>query len=528
MTGLKEAQYSLQISERRFRTLVAGTTALVWQTDSAGNFSAPMPQWEEFTGQRWPAYKGRGAAEAVHPADRDAAAAAWRSALQDGAAYSADFRLWHEPSRSWRHMVARGTPVTGDNGEIIEWIGAMTDDTARRRLEDKLRQSAKMESLGVLAGGVAHDFNNILVGILGNASLLESTIRDPSERDLVQEIVHAGERAATLTQQMLAYSGRGRFVVEVASVAAEIARLEPQLRALLPSHVALSLELDRTVPETEIDRVQIEQLLTNLVVNAAESIEGSSGSITIAARPAILSANADGFALGQHPEAGSYAVIEVRDTGHGMDAATQAKIFDPFFSTRFTGRGLGLPAALGIARGHLGAIRLYSRPGEGATFQVYLPAFTRAVAAARAVGVGETEGRIAEPAIKDSRRSVLIVDDEEVVRSFASSALDRQGFRAIPAESGKRAVEMLRADPAAFAAVLLDLTMPGMSGQQTLAALRAIRPDLPVLASSGYSASDAESQFGGRVEGFIQKPYTPRELADALRQVLALEVISDD
>jgi PAS domain S-box-containing protein len=514
ISDLEAVQRSLEVSERRFRTLVAGTTALVWQTDAAGNFNAPIPQWEEFTGQKWPAYGDRGALDAIHPDDRDRTAASWEEAVRTGQPFHAEFRLWNAASRSWRDVISRGIPLKDRDGTIIEWIGTITDYTERRALEEKLRQAAKAESLGILAGGIAHDFNNLLVGILGNASLLEASLANETHREIAREVMRAAERAAGLTRQMLAYSGHGRFVVEEVNLAREIAAMEPRLREMVPAHIQLKLELGEEIPPVQIDRTQFEQLLMSLTANAGEAIDTDSGVVTIAIQTEKLTGEEGGFVFDDRLEPGTYAVLEVRDTGHGMDPATQSKIFDPFFTTKFTGRGLGLAAVSGIVRGHEGGIRIESRVGEGSIFRIYLPC------AKPGATKSSTENRGTATALPDARPVVLVVDDEGVVRNFAASALQRAGYRALLAEGGARAVELFRADPNGIAAVLLDLTMPAMNGQQTLAALRAIRPDVKIIATSGYSQADALPRFSGKVEGFIQKPYTARALAATLRVLL--------
>jgi PAS domain S-box-containing protein len=513
ITDLKQAQEALQINEQRFRLLVSGTTLMVWHTDAAGGFASPQPQWEEFTGQKWPAYSGRGALDVIHPADRDALAKAWDRAIAARVSFVLSYRLWHEQTQNWRFVTTRATPLIGPEGEIREWIGILTDETERRKVEERLREAAKFESLAVLAGGIAHDFNNLLVGILGNASLLESSIENPDDRELAREVIRAGERAAALTQQMLAYSGRGRFVVQHADLSAEIEKLEPRLREIMPSSVRLAFDLARELPECEIDCTQIEQLVGNLVQNAAEAIPPSGGEVTVTTRTEVLPGGGAGFAFGDQVESGSYVVLEVSDTGQGMDGPTQSRIFDPFFSTRFTGRGLGLPVVLGIVRGHKGAIRVESISGRGSVFRIYLPASKIQRSECR-------EERVGTPAIGDSRPAVLVVDDEIMVRSFVASALRRYGFQVLLAENGAQALDILRSRPDGIAAVLLDLTMPQMNGQETLANLRGIRSSLPVIASSGYSSTEALERFGGRIEAFIQKPYSPKHLAAVIRSVL--------
>jgi signal transduction histidine kinase len=268
------------------------------------------------------------------------------------------------------------------------------DITHLKHAEQAVRRAQKLESLGVLAGGVAHDFNNLLTGIMGNASLLADTCGDPEHQEMALEVLAASERAADLTRQLLAYAGRGRFVMEhvnLSKLAAEVVELLPRS---LPGGVRLEARLDAELPDVWADATQMRQLITNVLLNGAEAIGVERGG-TVAVRTGVESVDAGARLMFTSGELGPgrYVVLEVEDDGCGMDAGTQARIFDPFFTTKFAGRGLGLAAVLGIVRGHEGAIRVESRPGEGTRVKVLLPCAlacgSRAGAGGQGPGAGE-------------------------------------------------------------------------------------------------------------------------------------------
>lgn len=270
-----------------------------------------------------------GGSQAIHPDDRDAVADQWRQAVTNRKSLLAEFRLWHEPAREYRYVSSRGIPLINSEGEILEWIGTITDISDRHRLEEKLRQSAKLESLGVLAGGIAHDFNNLLVGILGNAGLLESG-SDPGQREILDQIVTAAERAAALTRQMLAYSGQGRFIVEPTNLSSETAQILPLVRSSIPKHVELVLNLAEKLPPADVDRSQFQQLVMNLVINGAEAIDDRSGTVTVATY--IETLNREDITRqfqGEQIQPGLYVVLEVQDSGHGMDIVTLSRFSTP-------------------------------------------------------------------------------------------------------------------------------------------------------------------------------------------------------
>ena len=342
----------------------------------------------------------------------------------------------------------------------------------------------------MLAGGVAHDFNNLLVGVIGNASLAQEMLPpDHSAAELMATVVKTGEQAAHLTRQMLAYSGKGKFLVEPLEISALVRDIIELVRPSIPKKVALNLDLDEDLPSIEADRGQVQQILMNLAINAAEAIGSHDGQVTVRTRTQVV----DDDYLRRHPEAadlppGQYVVLEVRDTGCGMDAAVKAKIFDPFFSTKFTGRGLGLAAVAGIVRGHKGAIVVTSAPGKGTTFEVLFPPAAHAA---------KRKPDAAPEAVLQGSGVVLVIDDEQVVRDMAKKALERHGYTVLVADGGLAAIDLLKRHPGNIDLAVLDLSMPGMSGEETLPELRKLRPEVKVFVSSGYSESRGDDHVPG-------------------------------
>ena len=313
---------------------------------------------------------------------------------------------------------------------------------------------------------------------------------------------------------MLAYSGKGRFVVERLDLSGLVPEMCELARVSMSKKIALGLALQRDLPAVEADRGQIQQIVMNLVLNAAEAIGDRGGTISVSTGVQDVEPRD----LLRHPEAGElrigkYVRFEVRDDGCGMDAATKARIFDPFFSTKFTGRGLGLAAVAGIVRGHQGAIVVNSVPGQGSCFAVLLPAARCTAAAAPPVSAAAGELR--------GSGTVLVVDDEPVVRTMAKKALELYGYEVLVAEGGPAAIDIANRHAGEIAAVVLDLSMPGMGGEETLPELRKIRPAARVVISSGYSEAEAMRFFHDQqVSGFIQKPYTPAGLARRLKAAI--------
>ena len=385
-------------------------------------------------------------------------------------------------------------------------------ERAQRDLQ--LQQLQKLESLGVLAGGIAHEFNNLLVGILGNASLAGLDLpADSPIRHSVSEIEQSAQRAAELTRQLLAYAGKGRFVVESVDCSRVVLETSALLRAAVSRKAHLDLTLAEGLPSIEVDVTQLRQALMNLISNASEALDEAGGHIRIeTGRMALQAGEMPAFVAGSEPSPGAHVFIDVIDDGRGMDDETKERIFDPFFTTKFTGRGLGLAATLGIVRGHRGGIQLTSAPGRGTSVRLLFPAVgTVATDTGAADGDGEWRGA----------GEVLVVDDEQSVRAVTSALLQRRGFTVTVVPGGHDAVALVREQPARFALVLLDLTMPDLDGRETLAELRRHAPHLKVVLMSGYNEQEATQQFGGRVlTGFLQKPFRAEQLARVVRTAL--------
>ena len=391
-------------------------------------------------------------------------------------------------------------------------------EEARLEMERRMLHAQKLESLGVLAGGIAHDFNNLLMAMLGNLELAQRDLSPvSSSRPRLAAASHAARRAADLTRQMLAYSGRGKFLIRQVNLNELVEENVHLLRTSIPRTVTLNLHLDRALPAVEADAGQIQQVTMNLITNAAEAIGGEPGVVTLSTGVR----DCDGSYLGrscldERPPAGRYVYVEVTDTGCGMDEETQKRMFEPFFTTKFTGRGLGLPAVFGIVRGHGGAILLDSAVGRGTTIRVLFPASGGAPAAAETAPAA-----VVEAAPGAGRGTILIVDDEEMVLQPCAAMVEYMGFTVLTAADGEEAVEMVRRHGASIRAIILDLTMPKLDGAAALERILLIEPGAQVILSSGYDEAEATGRVAkGQLAGFIRKPYYLEQLRTTLERVL--------
>jgi len=409
------------------------------------------------------------------------------------------------------------SPIKNDAGNITGFVSVQRDITDEKKQHERLEHSQRLESLGVLAGGIAHDFNNLLTAILGNAGLARRRI--DAGTPVIDNLIHieeASERAADLCKQMLAYSGKGKFIVVPINLSELIEDIIKLLHISINKNVSLRTDLDDKLPAIEADKAQMQQVIMNLVINASEAVGENNGNIVI--HTGTMEADA-AYLQSTHIDdplpAGRYVFMEISDDGCGMDSDTKKKLFDPFFTTKFTGRGLGMSAILGIVRGHNGAIKVYSEVGKGTTFKVLFPVTTDTI-------IHESPSMVENHKDWIGHGMILVVDDEPGLRETASLMLEDIGFQVTTACDGVEAVEIFGRLYDQIDAVLLDMTMPNMDGKVAFREIRRIDPDARVILSSGYNEQDATSHFAGKgLAGFIQKPYRLSFLRNKFQEIFS-------
>jgi PAS domain S-box-containing protein len=438
-----------------------------------------------------------------------------KAAATGQAVYDVELELaFFDGKRS--NIIGNAVPLLDAEGRSTGAVGVFVDITEHKRTEERLRRAQKLEGIGLLAGGIAHDFNNLLTVITGNAGL--ALDRYPLSEEL-QHIITASERAAHLTSQLLAYAGKGHFISKTFNLTDVVSGSAELLSVSVPKRVELKFNLSPEELLIKGDPSQIERVLTDLVINASEAIPPQTeGRIEVTTSdcgvtPETVLRDAQAFDI----RPGHFVCLEVTDNGAGMDEATLAQIFDPFFSTKFTGRGLGLPAVQGIVRSFDGFIQVHSSPGAGSTFRVFMPASAEKAAAAIPAG-----DRLGTSRRQDRRRAtILVVDDEDMLRSLACMTLRNQGHEVLEAKNGKDALEALAGASTLPTLVLLDLTMPVMGGAELVPILNHDYPGLRVIVTSGYSEEDARRDLPPEaIADFLQKPYTLTTLVDKVEEVL--------
>jgi two-component system CheB/CheR fusion protein len=433
-------------------------------------------------------------------------------ATEQGRAEDERWHLRKDGSRFW----ASGVMISlKEDDRIVGYAKVVRDFTERRQLEEAVRQTQRLESVGVLAAGVAHDFNNVLTAILGNVAMVRRRLETQQGGTELQEMLvsaeRAGNRAAHLVKQLLNYAGKGRREIQPVDIS-QVAR---DALSIVQASVSRKINLRSDIPQQsrmiQADVGQVQQLLLNLVLNGAEAIGDKEGEVFIRVRvrdvpEAELNRMYPGFTL----QARQYTEIIVSDTGSGMDEKTLQQIFDPFFTTKFLGRGLGLAAALGIVRAHGGGISVQSTPGKGSTFSVLLPAEQERPEAPMTVADSLTESARGEGL-------VLVIDDEVGIRSLLQHALEELGYTVLTAEHGAQGVELFERSLDEIILVLIDLVMPVLDGAETAARIRELDPEVPILITSGIADDDALRRFKDvRISGFVPKPFAPEQLAQAI------------
>ena len=434
------------------------------------------------------------------------------------------------PDGTFRQVVMAATPLHNADRKTAGYVGSITDVTELKkaeaehlRLEDRLQQARRLESLGVLGRG-AHDFNNLLVGVLGNAALALGELAPGSAaRCSIEQVELAARRAAELTRQMLAYSGKDRPVVAPVDLAELVRELAGLYGAAIGAGIELRLDLPEGLPAVEGDATQLRQVIMNLIVNAGEPMAGGPSVVTAELALAVVDAAAlVRLDAGTEIAVGPYLALRVTDTGNGMSEATRARIFEPFFTTKFTGRGLGLAASLGIVRGHGGGLEVDSVEGRGTTFTVYLPpvAPVAPVAAATPVAAGVPAAGAGSP-VAQLTGTVLLIEDDEGVRSVARRILESASLEVVAAVDGAAAIEAVEADPGRIVAVVIHYAATFLAGAALVTALRERDVAAPLVVTSGrpLEVGALLPAYQG-VVGFLQKPFGQAELVAAVRDVL--------
>ena len=518
VTELLRAEQALRKSEDTARTLLNATTDLAVLVQTDGTCIAVNDAAAQALGVSSEQLRGKRIYDLFEAAVRETREQYAAMAVQTG------MPVRYEEENARGIFDIHIFPVIGEGARVERLAVFPRDVTEERREEDERRalelrvqRTQKNESLAILAGGIAHDFNNLLVGILGNASLAleDGAVAGPTRR-CMEEVVDAAKRAAELSHQMLAYSGKGKAAVAPVDLNAIVREMHGLLDASLSRKAALRYELAPDLPAVEGDATQLRQVAMNLVLNASEALGDKAGVVILRtgcvhACFAYLATTTADDALSE----GRYVYLEVQDTGSGMDDATQRRIFDPFYTTKFTGRGLGLAATLGIVRGHGGAIHVDSSPGRGSTFRVLLPASIKAP-------TREVTDRVRSAGAWHGTGIAIVADADATVRDAQQRMLARLGFAVMPAATAREALALLDRHRADVVCAVLGVNLPDVEPEEMVEAVRRIRPGLPVILSSGYPRDSlpAAALRDARV-GFIQKPYDSATLTDLLAQVLA-------
>ncbi len=520
-TERKRAAEELARREERYRALVTATSSIVWTTDREGKFTEGQPTWEQYTGQSWEDQRGFGWMNALYPEDRAALKAAWARAGETRSFFEIHGRVWGQAPHRYRHFHARIAPVLDLNGAVREWVCTLTDVEEQRNAEERLRQAERLESVGRLAGGVAHEANNQMTVILGAAAFLNKHLRDEDARADLEHIRRAAQRTAAITQQLLAFSRRQILQPQILELNASIATMEPILQRALGETSRVVLRLADDLGRVMADPGQLDQVLLNLALNARDAMPGG-GVLTIETMNVVLDETYVAAKNLQMMKTGPYAMLMVSDTGRGMDRETLSRVFEPFFTTKEVGEGtgLGLSTVYGIVKQSGGFIWAYSEPGHGTAFKIYLPMLSPEAGLTSIASAGPAEG---------GKEVVLIAEDDSSVRSVLARTLRNYGYTVLEAADGGEALEVAARESVRPDLLIADVVMPRINGRQLWRELTRRWPDLPVLFISGYTGYDAVSR-GLLEEGreFLQKPLDPEALARKVRVIMNSRKVTAD
>jgi PAS domain S-box-containing protein len=532
LNGIREEKdVTIRESEARYNLLAENISDIIWTVDKDGIVTYVSPSINQLLGYSIDEIVGHRMEEFMPDHAAEVLRSEMAQALYPGGIEAPSslrpLAFEVEPVKKNGEKISleiTASPITNPEKQLVEIVGIARDITERKiqqqrheRLESEIQNARKLESLGVLAGGVAHDFNNILVSVMGYTGiLLKKLTPGTNESGLVQKIEHAAERASELANHMLAYSGRRSLKLDYVNLNHIVKEMPELIKSSLSAKAVLLTNPAHYVPAVKADATQMRQVLMNLILNASDALGKKEGTITVTTGCTFVHQNTlNEMRWGGHLEEGEFVFIEVSDTGSGMNSETLEKIFEPFFTTKFTGRGLGMSALLGIVRSHSGAIDLNSTLGEGTTFRVLFPK-------ADSNGKKTDTASSPEKLLPTPKGTVLVIDDDQFVRSALASMLDDLGMDAILAIGGYEGIEQYRQKADEIVVVLLDMTMPGMQGDEVFDELKEINPDIKIIVVSGYSEEDIDRIFDGKdLSGFLQKPFTGKGLQNKIAQALA-------
>jgi two-component system cell cycle sensor histidine kinase/response regulator CckA len=495
-----------------FRLITENAADMIAVVDDHGHRLYNSPSYERILGYSFEELQATPSLEQIHPEDQPLVEESATEARQTGVGRRIEYRMRHKDG-TWRTLESTVSAIVNGKGEVRRFVIVNRDITARKRLEEQFRQAQKMEAVGRLSGGIAHDFNNILGVIIGYGEILEERLEASNPlRPCADEILQAGRRAATLTRQLLAFSRQQVLAPRVLELNAVITDIQKMLRRVIGEDIELDTKLSPQLGRVKADPGQIEQVILNLAVNARDAMPRG-GKFTIATENTEL----DAIAVRRYSypvKPGLYVLLSVSDTGTGMTSETQAHIFEPFFTTKEKGKGtgLGLATVYGVVKQSDGYIQVHSEPGAGATFKIYLPLVDQPV--------DPEQKRPDSKPLRGGGETILLVEDEDMLRTLTRNVLELLGYSVLEAADGKQACEVSLQKDRKIDLLLTDVVMPGMNGPALASELMTTRPTLSVLYTSGYTGQAVGHGVIPEGSHFIPKPFTREDLARKVREAL--------